>query len=91
MVAVETIKFVAEEIGKQIGNAIRGYIRFIWNTPEHLARWGAIFLLAPILFLGLPLVPGVTREMANHAAPIVLVAACFFGLAATLFGGRGSK
>ena len=83
------IKKIGEEIFTQIKNAAKGYVRFIWQTPNHLARWGAVFLAAPILLIGLPAIPGLPDETARQIAEIALICLCFFALAATLFGGNG--
>lgn len=84
------VKKIGEEILTQIKNAVKGYVKFIWNTPNHLARWGAVFVAAPVLILGLPLIPGLPDQAARQLAELVLVCLAFFALAATLFGGKGS-
>ena len=82
-------KKIGEQIVTWIKNALKGYVKFIWQTPSHMARWGAVALAAPVLLIGLPLIPLLPDESVRRLAELCLVCLAFFALAATLFGGKG--
>jgi hypothetical protein len=86
MKLMRIVRSILDELLDQAKAAVKGYVKFIWSTPNHLARWGAIFLAAPVLLLGLPLIPGLNAEVARRLAEVILVALCFLGIAGTMFG-----